>query len=297
MSDVIRYSAESGQAGSEPLKPFLKWAGGKGQLLDELTTLIPAHFTGYHEPFLGSGALYFRLFSGRAARGGGGMPSRVYLSDLNPELINCYRVVRDRVEELLPLLAEHKRNHSTEHYYEVRARGAGEPSPLERAARFIYLNKTCYNGLYRVNRRGQFNVPIGSYRNPRIFDPDGLRHAARALQRAELAIEDFREVLTRAQRGDLVYLDPPYYPLTRTASFTGYTRNTFGENEQRDLAHLFRELDRRGCRVMLSNSWTPFVLDLYRDYDCRQVQAARAINSQGNKRGKISELVVLNYAL
>jgi DNA adenine methylase len=281
-------------------RPFLKWAGGKSQLLDQFAPLYPRAFANYHEPFVGSAAVYFHLCGLKVSGHLSGSMRRVRLTDSNSELINCYRVVRDEVDALIKLLARHKHKHSHDYYYRVRSLSPAssttqDPSPVESAARFIYLNKTCYNGLYRVNRQGQFNVPMGSYKNPRIFDADDLRLAAQALEDVKLAVADFREVVHHARRGDLVYFDPPYHPLTKTASFTSYTENPFGEEQQRELAQVFRALDRKGCQVMLSNSWTPFILDLYRGFHCIEVQAARAINSQASGRGKIREVVVLNY--
>lgn len=278
-------------------KPFLKWAGGKGQLLAQITPLLPAEFKGYHEPFVGSAAVFFHLAGLRQAGQVGSRLSRVYLSDSNEELINCYRVVRAEVEPLIALLAEHKRHHSHDYYYAVRRLQPAQLSALELAARLIYLNKTCFNGLYRVNRQGQFNVPVGRYANPAIFDPANLRAASRALQSAHVAVAGFRQVIDRARPGDFVYFDPPYYPLSRTASFTAYTDAVFLEAEQQALAQVYRELDRRGVRVMLSNSWTPFVLDLYAGFTRLAVSAGRAINSNPARRGKISELVVINYPL
>jgi DNA adenine methylase len=270
-------------------RPFLKWAGGKSRLLGQFAGLYPCQFAGYHEPFMGSAAVYFHLRGLRAPM------RRVRLTDSNAELVNCYTAVRDVVESLIDSLAKHKRQHSPEHYYEVRAQSLAALDEVERAARLIYLNKTCYNGLYRVNRRGQFNVPMGSYKNPRIFDPDELRRASQALQNAEIEVAPFEAVARRARKGDFVYFDPPYHPLSSTANFTGYTESAFGEQEQRELAHAFRALDRKGCKVMLSNSWTPFIRNLYKGFRLVEVKAARAINSKAEKRGQVSELVVLNY--
>ena len=276
-------------------RPYLKWAGGKSRLLDQFAPLYPRVFANYHEPFVGSAAVYFHLCGLKASGHLSGLMRRARLTDSNPELINCYRVVRDEVDALIEWLADHRRKHSREHYYRVRSQLPEDLSPVESAARFIYLNKTCYNGLYRVNRQGQFNVPMGSYEHPRIFDADDLRQAARALQGVEIAVADFRDVIQHAKRRDLVYFDPPYHPLTKTASFTSYTQNPFGPDQQRELAQVFRALDRKGCQVMLSNSWTPFILDLYQGFHCIEVQAARAINSKASRRGKIREVVVLNY--
>jgi DNA adenine methylase len=273
-------------------KSFLKWAGGKGQLLEQFALLYPQAFLNYHEPFVGSAAVFFHL------HGLGRLSSRTTqarLTDSSRELINCYQIVRDDVGKLIGLLTVYRQQHNQELYYRIRSQIPSDLTPLERAARFIYLNKTCYNGLYRVNRKGQFNVPMGSYKNPRIFEPEGLVQAARALSGVELVVADFHDVLNHAKAGDYVYFDPPYYPLTKTASFTSYTENAFGEEQQRDLAQVFRKLDRMGCKVMLSNSWATFILDLYQGFNLIEVRAARVINSKADRRGKISELVVLNY--
>ena len=276
-------------------KPFLKWAGGKGQLLDQFAPLYPRSFCSYHEPFVGSAAVYFHLCGLRAAGYLADLMRRVRLTDSNMELVNCYQAVRDHVDELIDRLTLHKQKHGREYYYQVRSWLPQVLTPEEAAARFIYLNKTCYNGLYRVNRKGQFNVPMGSYKNPSIFDADNLRHASNMLRGVEIVVADFREVVNCAASGDFVYFDPPYHPLSRTANFTSYTEHPFGEEQQRELAQVFRALDRKGCKVMLSNSWTPFILDLYRGFRFVEVKAARAINSKAGGRGKISEAVVLNF--
>lgn len=276
-------------------KPFLKWAGGKGQLFEQFMPLYPRTFDGYHEPFVGSAAVYFHLFNLVTAGKLKAALERVRLTDANEELINCYAMVRDDVDVLIRALARHRERHSSSHYYAVRADSPATLSREERAARLIYLNKTCYNGLYRVNRKGEFNVPMGSYKNPSIYEADELRQVSRALQKTEIHAADFREVRRWASAGDFVYFDPPYHPLTTTSSFTNYTDQAFGEQEQRDLAQVYRDLDRRGCKLMLSNSWTPFIIDLYGGFRLVEVKATRAINSNPNKRGKISELVVLNY--
>lgn len=276
-------------------KPFLKWAGGKTQLLDQLTPLFPKNFSRYSEPFTGSAAVYWHLFTLRERSQIDFSTSK--LTDSNAELINCYLVVRDDVSELIKILYSHRQNHNKDYYYKIRALKTGHLSEIERAARFIYLNKTCFNGLYRVNRSGQFNVPMGSYKDPAIFDADELMTTSQALQNVEIKTADFREILDWAQAGDFVYLDPPYAPVSKTSSFTSYTEKPFGELEQRELAGVFRELDKRGCLVMLSNSWVNSIVELYREFTCIEVKASLAINSNPEKRGKISELVVINYAL
>lgn len=274
-------------------KPFLKWAGGKSQLLAQLTPFFPAEFSRYCEPFTGSAAVYWHLFTLREKGALAFKDSR--LTDSNAELINCYRIVRDELAELIEKLTFHRRQHGKEYYYQIRALKVDQLSHIERAARFIYLNKTCFNGLYRVNRSGQFNVPMGSYKSPGIFDVDELTNASQALQDTQLAIADFREVLNWAQAGDFIYFDPPYAPVSKTSSFTGYTDSPFGEREQMELTAVLRELNQRGCKVMLSNSWVDSILDLYKDFNCLEVKASRAINSNPEKRGKISELLVTNY--
>jgi len=274
--------------------PFLKWAGGKSSLLKQYARFFPTEpVNTYFEPFVGSGAVFFYLQGEQIARS-------VRLSDINAELINVYRVVRDDVEALIDCLLHHKLHHSLWYYYHIRGldREPGwreRASHVERAARMIYLNKTCYNGLWRVNSRGEFNVPMGRYNNPRICDEPRLRAASRALRGVELAHMSFEEAVADAGPGDFVYFDPPYMPLSDTANFTSYTQDGFGESEQARLADVFRELDRRGVRVMLSNSEHPLVRKLYAGFRIEQVYARRHINSHANGRGPIHEVVVLNY--
>jgi DNA adenine methylase len=285
-------SQETGTTASVAARPFLKWAGGKQRLLKHYKRLLPESARTYHEPFVGSGALFFHLRAGDFAE-------HYYLYDANEELVNAYLVVRDRLDALIEALDEHQRLHSADHYYQVRAwdqeAGWEARSPVERAARLIYLNKTCYNGLWRVNRRGHFNVPLGRYRRPNILDRPRLRAASDTLQGVDVEESDFREVADRAGAGDFVYFDPPYVPLTRTANFTSYYAGGFGQAEQEALAETYRHLDGRGCRVMLSNSDTDLVRELYASYHIIPVEARRAINSQPGKRGPVSEVVVLNY--
>ncbi len=272
-------------------RPFLKWAGGKQQLLAQFEPLFPGQMNRYFEPFVGSGAVFFYLWSTKRVGAG------VQLSDNNPELINVYQVVRDGVDELIAHLYEHQARHSREHYYAVRGqdRNGATLSQVERAARFIYLNRTCYNGLYRVNSRGHFNTPMGSYKNPRVVFADELKAASAALASVNLAVQPFDRMVEIAARGDFVYFDPPYDPLSKTASFTSYTADHFADREQERLAAVFRQLSERGCRCMLSNSYTPFILELYRDFRIDLVQANRAVNSVASRRGPINEVVVRNY--
>lgn len=268
-----------------PPKPFLKWAGGKQRLIRQYEPFFPhGQFHRYHEPFLGGAAIFFHL-----------CPENAILTDLNAELINVYVVLRDYCAELIQVIQAY--GFGREEYYRVRALNPKELSAVEQAARTIYLNRTCYNGLYRVNKKGQFNVPFGRYDKPFTFREGVLETVSRALANTEIFVDDFSGVLQRAQTGDLVYFDPPYHPLNRTANFTGYTRGAFNGGEQERLAKVFCALDSMGCRVMLSNSDTPFVHQLYKAYRRETVLARRSINRDLNKRGEIKELLIMNYEL
>jgi DNA adenine methylase len=267
-------------------RPFLKWAGGKGQLLPELIPRVPSTFKRYFEPFVGGAAVFLALHSR-------GLVDDAVLGDVNPRLIDTYRAIRDDVEGVIAHLAGLRNEAAL--YYAVRAQRHESLSPAEAAARIIFLNKTCYNGLFRENRQGQFNVPFGRYARPKICDPENLRAASRALRGVMLTAGGFERILASAKAGDFVYLDPPYHPLSRTASFTGYHEAGFGETEQRRLAVEFRRAAARGVHLMLSNSDTHLVRELYDGFLIEEVLAARAINSKSSGRGKISELVVRNY--
>jgi DNA adenine methylase len=242
-------------------RPFLKWAGGKGQLITRLLPLVPKGFINYYEPFLGGGALFFALHRH-------GFKFKASLTDRNTELINCYRIVKNRPEELIEFLDRLKRQHynapdKEEHYYNIRK---WKPTnALESASRFIFLNKTCYNGLYRVNKDNEFNVPFGGYKRPAIFDNRNIMAASSALRetQAELYSEDYSYTLDNCARPDFVYFDPPYFPTSKTAAFTDYTVNGFGEEDQVKLADSFSNLVLRGCSVLLTNSDTPLVRRLY----------------------------------
>ncbi len=267
-------------------RPVLKWAGGKGQLLPELLGRAPDDFATYHEPFIGGGAMFFAL----AGRGRAG---RACLSDANGALIDVYLALRDCVDEVIAALRPHVYDRDT--YYRVRALRPESLSLPERAARIIYLNKTCYNGLYRENRRGEFNVPFGRYKNPTICDEPNLRAAARVLRPVDVGQRHFSAVLDYARAGDFVYFDPPYHPVSATANFTTYDRAGFGPDDQRQLRDVFAALGGMGVRAMLSNSDTPFVRELYAGFRIDQVQATRAVNSKANGRGKVDEVIILNY--
>jgi DNA adenine methylase len=287
------FAAVNGSPEVTAARPFLKWAGGKSQLLPAFATLYPARgtFKRYLDPFLGGGAVFFHvqaLFE----------PKEVLLSDRNAALIETYQVVKDRAVELAETLAKLREKHSEAHYYKVREVDPEALDLVSRAARMIYLNKTCFNGLFRVNSQGHFNVPFGHRKNPGFPDRELLTEASRSLAKVKLRPAPFEEVLDHAEPGDFIYFDPPYHPISETANFTAYTKGSFGPADQERLADVFSKLDARGCLVMLSNSDTPFVRKLYREFreHTTTVLARRSINRDGDGRGKISELVVLNYA-
>ncbi len=271
-------------------RPLLKWVGGKGELLPELLCRIEElpEFRRYHEPFLGGGALFFELVRLKK------LPrSKAWLSDNNAELIETYRAVRDHVDRVIKLLAQHKSRHCETYFYELRANLPADA--IARAARIVYLNKTCFNGLYRVNRKGQFNTPLGKYANPNICDEPNLRAAAEAFKRATLEHAPFTSILKTAEPGDLVYLDPPYHPISKTSSFTAYGKGGFGEDSQELLAKTFRELTVRGVHAILSNSMTDLVSELYRGFRIDEVMVKRSINSNAGKRGPIGEALIRNF--
>ncbi len=266
-------------------KPFVKWAGGKRQLVDILLSNVPPSFNRYFEPFVGGGALLFEL-----------QPQKAVISDINEELINAYKVIKDNVEELINSLKKHK--NTKEYYYAIRAINPKTLTPVERASRFIYLNKTCFNGLYRENSKGQFNVPFGRYKNPKICDEENLRAVSEFLNKIEITILncDYKITCEMAKSGDFVYLDPPYYPISKTASFTKYNKNGFSEEDQIELSEIFKELDRKGCYVMLSNSNTEFIKKLYANYRIQEIKANRFINCKANRRGKSNiEVLITNF--
>jgi DNA adenine methylase len=272
-------------------RPFLKWAGGKSQLLAQYGELFPKTYRNYYEPFLGGGAVFFNL-----------RPKRSFLSDINLEIINTYRCIRDQVEEIIPQIHQHYLHHDESYYYGIRSRVEETAewfwigNNVERAARILYLNKTCFNGLYRENSKGHFNVPIGRYKNPSIYDSDLLRACAKQLKSARIEPVGFEDVLRRARSSnDFVYFDPPYQPLNQTSSFTSYTRYSFNETDQIRLRDTFERLRDRGVHVMLSNSDCAFIRDLYSGFNIHTIYASRNINSQGSKRGKITEVLVTSY--
>lgn len=269
--------------------PVVKWVGGKRQLLDQITPLLPKRFTSYCEPFLGGGAVLFSI-----------QPNMAVVNDLNGDLILVYEVIRDDVDSLIASLKTHE--NTQEHFYAVRDLDRNRESydalsRVEKASRLLYMNKTCYNGLFRVNNSGEFNSPYGHYKRPNIVNEPTLRAVSRYLNASDITFynEDFAATLERVPQGGFVYLDPPYDPVSDTASFTGYNRGGFDRNEQIRLKECCDELTKRGVKFLLSNSSTPFIRELYMDYKVTLVRARRAINSDGNKRGAIQEVLIRNY--
>jgi len=269
-----------------PGKPFLKWAGGKRKLCQFLAATGPKSWNKYFEPMVGGGALYFHLH-----------PKESFLSDSNPELVNAYKVLRDKPLELIEHLKGHK--DSEEYYYKLRELDRSETfaqtDSVSRASRLIYLNKTCYNGLFRVNSKGQFNVPYGKYENSFTVPEAELLLASEALQGTDIALGSYQNIENLVNKDDFVYFDPPYLPVSSTSSFTSYTREPFGINEQVELRNFCERLSAKGAKIMVSNSNNEFIRGLYSDFKTHEVLAARAINSKSDKRGKILELVLTNY--
>ena len=276
-------------------KPFIKWAGGKSQLLPEIAKRLPDSFEHYFEPFLGGGALYFYLHD---------RIQTAYLSDVNEDLINAYRIVKEELNELVIELSCH--GNSENYYYQIRDVDRSPEyafwSPAQRAARFVYLNKTCFNGLYRVNSKGHFNTPFGHYQAPNILDRDVLDACNLALTKTKttLVCGTYDTILKSiTQMPDpskaFVYFDPPYVPLTKTSSFVGYSKGGFGLKEQEDLARFYGLLTTIGVKCMLSNSSTPTVFDLYKDYTIHSVSAKRSISSTNSGRRPVLEVLVTNY--
>ena len=276
-------------ANNKLVSPVVKWVGGKRQLLEDITPLIPSRMTMYCEPFLGGGAVLF-------AR----QPRKAIVNDINADLMLVYEVIRDDVEELIRVLNTYENN--AERFYEVRDLDRDKVSyqamsKVQRASRTIYLNKTCYNGLFRVNSSGEFNTPFGYYKNPNIVNEPVLRAVSKYLSTndVQLFCEDFAITLQRVPKGGFVYLDPPYDPVSDTASFTGYNSGGFDKTNQIQLKQCCDELTKRGVKFLLSNSSTRFIRELYSTYKVSTVHAKRAINSDGSKRGAIEEVLICNY--
>jgi len=277
-------------------RPFLKWPGGKTQLLPKIRGHYPRpdSFDRYHEPFLGGGAVYFDLHARGLLEG-----KERFLSDFSAELVCAYLAVRDRVDELVDLLRDHAALHLADpktHYYEVRA--DVPPDDVRRAARTIYLNKTCFNGLYRVNKKGEFNVSMGDYENPVVCDEGNLRACSAALAGARVTCENFSSVWGRwSLKRDFAYLDPPYAPASKTANFTSYTPERFKVGDHRELSKMFRQLDGVGCLLLLTSAASEDALALYEGFSVERVEARRCISCRGSGRGTVGELIVSNRRL
>lgn len=271
------------------VRPFVKWAGGKRQILPEILQSIPHKFNKYFEPFVGGGALFFEL-----------RPKEAVINDLNSELINLYKVIKNNPKELIDELKLYQ--NTSDYFYKIRELDRNpnfdKLSEIKKASRILYLNKTCYNGLFRVNSQGQFNVPFGNYKQPNIINDIVIMAVSNYLNSANLLMlsGDFEESLKKAKKNDFVYLDPPYDPVSEISSFTGYTLNGFGKDEQKRLKNVCDRLNEKGVKFLLSNSYTDFINELYKkEYNINIISASRSINSIGDKRGKISEVLIRNY--
>lgn len=279
---------------AEKPKPFVKWVGGKRQLLKQFRRLglyPPSDFdpttATFFEPFVGGGAVFFDL-----------LPQKAIISDLNRELVITYNVIKNYIDQLIDSLNKHV--YDKEYFLYVRSRDVSNLSDIDIASRFIYLNRTCFNGMYRVNKKGKFNVPFGKYSNPQICDEQNLHRVSDSLDNVEIKCQDYKEVLQNAVGGDFIYFDPPYYPINNTSSFTSYTSEVFLDKEQIELRNTYYELNNRGCFVMLSNSDTPFINRIYKEIEnenikITKVSAGRSINSKASGRGKITEVLITNY--
>ncbi|OUQ08567.1 modification methylase [Massilimicrobiota sp. An142] len=275
----------------QKLNPVVKWAGGKRQLLDEITEMIPDNYTEYIEPFLGGGAVLF-----------GSHPEKAVINDCNEELMNVYKVIRDNPDELIKALENHSKNNSSDYFYKVRAYDRDESiynamTDIEKAARTLYLNKTCYNGLYRVNKSGQFNTPYGKYKNPNITNEKAIREISKYLNDNNIEIRsgDYKNILDDANEGSFVYMDPPYMPISNSSAFAGYTSDRFNAERQAELKEACDELDKKGVRFLQSNSDCEYIRELYKDYNMRVVRAKRNINCESNGRSAVNELLIYNY--
>lgn len=269
------------------LSPVVKWAGGKRRLVKKYQNYFPNSFNTYYEPFFGGGALFFHLYSESKI-------DKAILADINEELINLYKVIRNDCDKLISELESGRYYNEKKQYYKIRAEKP--TNNIVRAARLLYLNHTCFNGLYRVNKKGEFNVPYGRYpKNVKIYDKQNLCNVSKCLQTVKILNCDFEKAVETAEKGDFIYFDPPYAPISATSDFTSYTAKGFGYKDQKRLAELFRKLDDRGCYVMESNSSAPLIFDLYEEYKIRKVKAKRYINSDPNGRKGVFETLIVNF--
>lgn len=269
---------------SDRPRPFVKWVGGKRRIINELNSRLPSDISSYYEPFVGGGALFWENWQNIKT---------AVLSDINIDLLITYQVIKRDETKLVELLKNHAANHNDEYFYKIRGQRALK-DPLQIAARFIYLNKTCFNGLYRVNKRGEFNVPVGRYTEPSIFDENNLKACQQALQKVTIKYQNFDQI--EPASGSFVYFDPPYHPVSKTALFTQYSKTGFSEKDQIDLRNFYAKLTKNGVNVMLSNSNTEFVRNLYKGYNIAIVAAPRNVNCKPNKRSPVEEAIITNYA-
>ncbi|MDD5014044.1 MAG: DNA adenine methylase [Atribacterota bacterium] len=273
-------------------RPFLKWVGGKKQIIPQIKQYIPQNYSRYFEPFVGGGALFFDL-----------APRKVYVNDINEILISAYRNIKNHPYEVIEKLEDLQKTFNAKndeerklYFYEIRdVFNRNKDSSSLKTAYLIFLNKTCFNGMYRENSKGRFNVPFGRYKNPKILDKKNILAVSKLLQKAAITDYSFEKAVEDAKEGDFVYFDPPYHPLTVTSSFTNYSNDGFNEEDQMKLRDVFIGLDRKKCFVMLSNSDTQFIRKIYHGFNQRTVSAARAINCKATGRGKINELLIMNY--
>jgi DNA adenine methylase len=273
-------------------RPFVKWAGGKGQLLTQLEPFFPERVQNYFEPFVGGGAVFFDLE----------VHGKAHINDINQTLVNAYQYLKKDIETITQELKQIEKLYLNldfearkAFYYERRSEYNSIEAGPRKTILLIFLNRTCFNGLYRENSRGEFNVPMGNYANPRICDEPNLRAIAAHLKNTEITSTDYKKAVSKARAGDFVYFDPPYVPLSATASFTSYNKDDFSQHNQEELSELFKELDKRGCLIMLSNSKTKLTQQLYKEFRQKTVYAGRNINARGTDRGKVPELIVTNY--
>ena len=268
--------------------PVLKWVGGKRQLITQITELLPSRYATYYEPFIGGGAVFFHL-----------QRKKVVINDFNSELVNVYKTIQSDVEALIEDLKKHK--NESDYFYEMRALDRSdtfsELTNIEKASRVLYLNKTCFNGLYRVNRSGEFNTPFGRYKNPNIVNEITLRAVHEYLKTNDITIlnQDFASIFDNIKKNDFVYLDPPYDPVSKSSNFTGYNQGGFSTDDQIRLRELCDRLNKKGVKFLLSNSATDFIKEQYKNYQINIVQATRSINSNAKKRGAVDEVLIRNY--
>lgn len=273
-------------------KPFLKWVGGKGQLLSQLKTIFPKKYNTYYEPFVGGGAVFFEL-----------KPKKAHISDINKVLINTFLMIKNDSEKLIKSLKKIEKEFLSKNekerekfYYDIRNKfNSLKSDDSKKVVYFIFLNRTAFNGVYRENSKGLFNVPMGKYKNPKILNEENIKSVSEYLKNTKITCDSFFNSVKKAKRGDFVYFDPPYYPISETSKFTTYHKDNFNKEDQIKLRDLFVELDKKGVLCMLSNSNTSFIREIYSKYKQIPVYASRMINSKAEKRGKISELVIINY--